>query len=296
MKIKIVLSLFLAIFLYMPTVGWASDFDAIVVFGDSLSDNGNFYALYPLWVPEEYYYQGRFSNGPVWVEYMAGEDFLDCSLFDNAYAGATTDGVIPPGLLSQVNTYVSSGSIMDNTLFIIWIGANDFLNGGVDYEASVNNIEVALDELAAFGVVSVLIINLPDLGATPRYVGTQDESIFRELSTNFNAALAERINGFRTEHPGITIYEFDSYSLLQDIFDNPADYGFTNVRDVCPSFYVADNFDNGDGYVFWNQIHPTTEAHEELAIQILATLSESNDDTNNSHASCFILTTFSIDY
>lgn len=47
-------------------------FEGIVVFGDSLSDTGNFYYIsgdtYPVSPP---YYNGRFSNGPVWIETLA---------------------------------------------------------------------------------------------------------------------------------------------------------------------------------------------------------------------------------
>jgi phospholipase/lecithinase/hemolysin len=40
-------------------------------FGDSLSDTGNVYTVFgPGYVPAPYY-DGRFSNGPVWVEHLA---------------------------------------------------------------------------------------------------------------------------------------------------------------------------------------------------------------------------------
>ena len=41
----------------------------IVVFGDSLSDNGNFFAL--TGQPAKPYFKGRVSNGIVWVEHLA---------------------------------------------------------------------------------------------------------------------------------------------------------------------------------------------------------------------------------
>ncbi len=64
------------------------DAKLLLVFGDSLSDNGNYFALtggqYP---PSPPYYQGRFSNGPVWPEVTA--DLADVPLKDFAYGGAT---------------------------------------------------------------------------------------------------------------------------------------------------------------------------------------------------------------
>ena len=47
---------FLSGMLASATPAMAEIFTALIVFGDSLSDNGN---------------AGRFSNGPVWVEHLA---------------------------------------------------------------------------------------------------------------------------------------------------------------------------------------------------------------------------------
>ena len=44
----------------------ASAYDALYAFGDSLTDTGNSPAP-----PGTNYYNGRFSNGPLWVEYMS---------------------------------------------------------------------------------------------------------------------------------------------------------------------------------------------------------------------------------
>jgi phospholipase/lecithinase/hemolysin len=281
----------LALLLYLPAAALASNFDTLVVFGDSLSDNGNLFAIDPTQVPSENYYQGRFSNGPVWAEYLADADFLDCDLVDRAFGGATTDGASPPGLIAQVSAYTGSATLEDNTLFAIWIGANDFLNGSDDYATSAANIGTALEDLATFGAEHILIINLPDLGSTPRYLGTAEETGARALSQGFNTALATVIDAFQAANPDVTVYEFDVYAFLHAAAGDPASYGFTNATQVCPSYYIADNFDNSAGYVFWDEIHPTTEAHDVIADQILSILPEDDDSDDNS---CFINNLLSI--
>ena len=284
MKKKTLLSVLFTIFLYLPTVALASSFDHLVVFGDSLSDDGNLFAADPSQVPSDYYYAGRFSNGPVWVEYLAEEDFLDCSLVNNAYGGATTDGASPPGLIAQVNSYTASATLEDNTLFSVWIGANDFLNGSVDYQASADNVGAALDDLAAFGAEYILVVNLPDLGSTPRFLGTAGESAARAVSQGFNAALAAVVDAFQADYPDIIVYEFDCFAFLQKVANDPDRYGFTNATQVSPAYAIAGDFDNSAGYVFWDTIHPTTEAHEMFADRVLSILPEESDDDN----ACFI--------
>lgn len=48
-------------------------FSRIVAFGDSLSDIGNFYRLTGGVLPPPPYDNGRFSNGPLWIEYLADD-------------------------------------------------------------------------------------------------------------------------------------------------------------------------------------------------------------------------------
>src|ERR1700751_2615864 len=47
-------------------------FDAIYVFGDSYSDVGNISIATGGAIPGPLYYNGRFSNGPIWVDHIAG--------------------------------------------------------------------------------------------------------------------------------------------------------------------------------------------------------------------------------
>jgi phospholipase/lecithinase/hemolysin len=289
MRKKHVLSLILGLFLLAPLSSFGAPFDTVVVFGDSLSDNGNLYALDPDNVPSEVYYQGRFSNGPVWVEYLTDTDMLDCTLDDNAYAGAKTQGTTPPGLVEQVANYVGSATLPDNALFVVWIGANDFLGGSTDFGASVSNIAEALDDLAAFGAESILILNLPDLGATPRMLSGDPAAAAgaTALTQAFNTALAGAVDVFEAANPDITVYELDIYALLNAIAADPADYGLTNVTDISPNYTVPNEFDNSAGYAFWDDIHPTTEAHEEIAYQAHLVLPEDEDDDDDDGL-CFI--------
>ncbi|PNW87491.1 hypothetical protein CHLRE_02g144009v5 [Chlamydomonas reinhardtii] len=66
----------------------------LVVFGDSLSDTGNTFRA--AGVPQaDLYYQGRYSNGPVWIDYLAAEVANNNSattvlnVINLAYGGAT---------------------------------------------------------------------------------------------------------------------------------------------------------------------------------------------------------------
>jgi phospholipase/lecithinase/hemolysin len=215
-----------------------------------------------------------------------------------AYAGAETTGASPPGMLQQVGIYLTAfPDLHENALFIIWIGGNDFLNGSADYDASVANINTALGMLAGKGAENILILNLPNLGATPGLLGTPGAAAATQLTQAFNAALAAAVDTFEGAYPDITVYELDIYTFFENIIADPDSYGFTNATEVSPNSVVANNFDNSAGYVFWDSIHPTTEAHAEVANEAYALLpSDADDDDNDGGKSglgCFIGSVFS---
>jgi len=69
----------------------------LVVFGDSLSDNGNLLAL--IGAPQPPAWEGRSSNGPVYAEQLAS--FLHMKLDDRAFAGAEASDTSPPVIFDQ---------------------------------------------------------------------------------------------------------------------------------------------------------------------------------------------------
>ncbi|MDJ0783554.1 MAG: SGNH/GDSL hydrolase family protein [Desulfosarcinaceae bacterium] len=285
-----VFTIILTLAIVLPTISAASQFTHLVVFGDSLSDDGNLFALDPGSVPANRYFQGRLSNGPVWAEYLAGADLLDSILVNNAYAAATTDGSSPPGLGLQVAAYTAAASALPDALYAIWIGANDFLGGAVDVQRTASNIAAALEDLAEFGARHILVVDLPDLGATPRNNGNPGTAQAASgLTQRFNGELADVVAEFQDAYPAVAVYTFSVFDLFADVVANPAAYGIGNTNDVCPNFLVDDDFENDGDYLFWDDLHPTTEAHSEIARSVAETLPEPEDESDDNVAlGCFI--------
>lgn len=253
----------------------AGPFGEIVVFGDSLSDNGNLLLVdYQPKPDPELYWQGRLSNGPVWVEYLTDPAHFDTNLTDRALGGAQTEGLIPPGLIEQVRGHIvlTGHPLSLDNLYVIWIGGNDFLNGNGDFQAAVANINVAMTELVDNGAMSLLILNLPDLGVIPDVLGSNEVLQATEFSVNFNAALANRIDTFSVANPGIEIYEFDAFAFFLEVRSDPGAFGLMNVTQPSPNFSVPNNFD-GTGHLFWDDKHPTTAMHALIADQVFADVS-----------------------
>lgn len=179
-------------------------FDKLYVFGDSLSDTGNLFALSNQQVPPETrYFSGRFSNGTIWVDelaevmnvtslYPSRDPALNLAGGDSAnfaYGGSgtgttniTPDGLFEvPGLLGQVNEFRSTlpSPADPDALYIVWSGVNDYLLSipppdsipGIpfppDPPTTVENVTTAIQNLYALGARNFLVPNIPDLGTIP---------------------------------------------------------------------------------------------------------------------------------
>lgn len=275
-KLFITLSLF--ILLIFPMANFASAYSSIVTFGDSLSDNG--YATDGVGF-------GTWSNGSVWATYLADSNHLNSPLYDYAFGGALTglgneDPSVPAnmtGLNWQVNSFLAGAfpktTISSNDLFTIWAGGNDFLNLGTQTPAqaiasAVFNINLATQNLIDAGAKNILILNLPNLGATPLLNGNPQTAAGGQLlSQGFNAGLAYSLGLMEASNTDVNFYTLDIYSFMQDLLNNPSLYGFENVTGQ-----LSKAGSTTDDYLFWDSIHPTTMAHAMIADKAFAAVPE----------------------
>jgi phospholipase/lecithinase/hemolysin len=276
----------------LPSQVQAASFSELYVFGDSLSDPGNFYnASGGAFPPSPPYFNGHFSNGPIWVEYLAEELNLPINPTTNfAFGGATTgtDNTLNPpppapqalpGLRQEVLGYLSllNGQMADpDGLYLVWGGANDYLptlsttfTPYTEPTTTVNNLAFAVTALAGAGAKNILVVNLPDLGELPRTSSTPQSDDLNELTQDHNTLLSQTLDLLPLASD-VKLFEVDINSLFSNILNNPPQYNFTNVVNSClTSTSICTNFDE---YFFWDEIHPTTAAHRLISDRAARTL------------------------
>jgi len=254
----------------VPAVILADPFTSVVVYGDSLSDNGNLFAATGGTIPGPPYFDGRRSNGPVAVEQLAAT--LGVPLVDFAWIGATTgignfgDGGTPtslgafglPGMQTELaGTAGLLGPFLSSGLFVVWGGANDFLApspldsfpSGV-IARGVSDVVGIVATLQGLGAQHILVPGMPDLGLTPFFesLGPAAAAEGSAITDAFNAALAASLP------TGVTYY--NTAALLRQMVVDPSAFGFTDVTDPC--FNGTTVCSNPDQYLFWDDFHPTT--------------------------------------
>jgi len=272
-------SLILAIGLF-TLITEGSPFSRIVSLGDSISDTGNASELTNKLLPQYGGYPTtRFSNGPVWVEYLAEQ--LGLPIDDYAVGGAYTDnrnlndpvtmplGVELPGLADQLEMFLEDAAVegaSDKDLFTLVVSANDFF--GFLIKATENplpggvyNTLAAVQVLVDAGARHIVVMLAPDFTVTPAFSGLTDpeKAGLQWLVSTYNASL---VAGLSAIEPSCdcNIVIVDLYSFLNEVVANPGDYGLTNVTvPSIPNALLAETS------LFWDPVHPTTAGHKLLA-------------------------------
>lgn len=222
-------------------------FDTVVVFGDSLSDNGNLYRYMwhklPLSPP---YFAGRFSNGPLWIEYLYASYFpMEYGQGLQNYAVGGAGAVLsykenmPYTLTMELNNYLywHTYGKKETTLYSIWIGGNNYLNGPTNVEditdAVINATGGVIERLISYGGNKFLLPNLPDLGRVPQSRELNNQALLTLLSQKHNSKLAVKIEQLKQKYPEVLFLHFDLYSIFNFALEHPNDYGYNNVSDPC---------------------------------------------------------------
>jgi outer membrane lipase/esterase len=279
------------------TAASAQSYQRIVVFGDSLSDNGNIPLLAGPGYPPPPYYANHFSNGPTYIEDLAAE--LGQSLghigqttgsADWAVGGAETGtgnyfNPALPGMAQEIGGYFASGGTFGpHDMVMMWGGANDIFAGVLPAAASANptgyitnvgvnaagNIVGYAAAMAHVGAGTVVVPNLPPLAQTPQFNSGPDAAAAPIALTGanaFNSALLAGLQADAKANPHTNFILLDANSSTEVLIASGQKFGLTNTTQACISVLtcVAGSAASQNSYLFWDGVHPTAQTHAILA-------------------------------
>lgn len=260
----------------------------LVVFGDSLSDTGLVWQRLQIATGRNLpvsppYAQGRFSNGPVAVEYMA--QAMGATLDNHAWGGATTgeDNILDEagelahtGVTAQVQQYLSGqGTHADpRALYLLWAGGNDLIFTPDEAAATLASQQLlqAADTLYQAGARRFMVPLMPDLSRLPLLGSTPDAALYQDISANFNARLTQGLASLRIGHADATWLSFDTPAFITTLIGQEGG-GFVNADQAC----VKGSFSRvhavcatPSDHVFWDSSHFTTGVHAQLGAAMAA--------------------------
>ncbi len=280
----------------------AIPYTSLTIFGDSLSDTGNVSALTGGLVPGSTgpYFAGRFSNGPIWTDWLGyglglpnGSTAWLAGGGNYAFGGAVTGfTVLPPGLLPQVGVLWAAdhaGGADPNGLYVLVGGGNDLRaardahpgSSAADQagrqaaaEAAIGNLAGSLWLLASSGAKHALVANVPDLGRTPEAISGNKVAASSDVSARFNAmapALVDFGASLGLQMSFLDIAGLTSAVIADANNNGGAAYGITQVDKPCAGFSGSTGV-SCNVSLFSDSLHPSARAHMLLGWSALVTL------------------------
>jgi len=167
-------------------------------------------------------------------------------------------------------------------------------------DRSVKSEKLQLLKLVKAGAKNILVVNSPDIGLIPEtsiiasklreeISSNRSQRIAKKLprtiswlSSYYNFRLARSIRKIERK-TDTDILEFDLASYLKDQIDNselfghnftdvPCIFVFTQSQSINPS---CTDFPVASGFLFWDEVHPTTQAHQGVGVALVQSLLES---------------------
>jgi outer membrane lipase/esterase len=267
----------------------SAQFTNTYIFGDSLSDAGQYGARYTTNPGlTAAMYVGQYWGLTSTPSFTGGNDYAQGGALMNAPQG------LPPGtpdlsVTAQVNQFLAKGPLDRNALYQIQGGGNDLANNFVLFaqgqisqaqlQAAVT--QAALDlatqagKLKAAGAQYVIVQNLPDAGKTPfaASFGPAAQAGLTSLTGLFNSTLNAAI-----AQSGLQVIQVNLNALVNEVTASPALYGFVNVAgpacttassfNCTPATLVAPNANLN--YVYADGKHGTTGIYQVFSQAIVS--------------------------
>ncbi|KAA1103383.1 hypothetical protein PGT21_016372 [Puccinia graminis f. sp. tritici] len=270
------------------------EYSSVVVFGASYCDNGHpRESKFSSSLRQPPYYQGRWSNGPVWVEHIA--EVMGIPLYNYAYGGATANNELTnsgvPDTRSQIQYYkndIESGKIhrgRGRVLHLTWVGINSIhhiWHAGEGVEKAIHEADEVRRQVSSLLSDPTInsqpsefhVLTLPPLQIVPNdaFAGPSPgwgygQVSIKMLTEAYNKRLISAINSLNSP----SAYVHDIRSFWFRVQRAPDSFGFTHVN--APCLYYSQPCKSPGEYMYFDSLHPTTRMHALIGDWVMSTLS-----------------------
>ncbi|KAI9470265.1 hypothetical protein BX667DRAFT_509360 [Coemansia mojavensis] len=207
----------------------------LYIYGDSLSDTGRFKHQALGLIPPKPYWNGRFSNGPVWCEYTAIHQGLLLESYAVGTAAAENNSTHSFGVYSitipSTQDQIANSSPKDKgSTAVLEIGANDVVRAMADIQSGKHDVDEFVESLSSSvlsqlqmlvdkGFTSVLVTTLPALDKAPIIRLRKQTELARQIIGVYNRQLLAKVSSQSARVGVLDMDKFMQTALSQKVTD-----------------------------------------------------------------------------
>ncbi|KAG8909267.1 hypothetical protein FRC01_007034 [Tulasnella sp. 417] len=177
--------------------------------------------------------------------------------FNFAISGATIDNSIVPAFSTSIKSVTEQvGQWTSNlaskpsyapwtsstAIFSFFIGINDIGNSYTQGDRTDTLLTAYFNQVQKLydaGGRNFLFINVPPVDRSPLMITQSGASTEKNIIISYNTKLASKIQAFKSSHPDVTTYLYDSWTKLTQILNSPGTYGLKDATSQGTASNVA---------------------------------------------------------
>ncbi len=263
----------------------------LVVLGDSYSDTGGLYQRSTNIGPPEIYWRSRFSNGPIWVDYVQGA--LAWKVRNYTFVDVTStelEGIPSTSLAAQIYRFTKEAKSMnkEEVLVSLWLGPDFYVHGpkSASVVTAMKELKSAVTELNLLGFSRIAIGNMPELMEIPwvqsPWTSESQKELWSKMSSAHNEALKLLVEQLRKEQLSLKIFVFQTFEMQKLVHEKMDGILKSKAGMPCYQGNVFGQFTGERVFCkdpqqkfYWDVTHPSTKQHCFYAAQFLADLADS---------------------
>jgi phospholipase/lecithinase/hemolysin len=195
--------------------------------------------------------------------------------------------LVRDSLEKQLNSSGGAAQHLAKSLFPIVIGSNDMfgyfksdsniaktMSPQQYVDQLISSLKPLVNRIYTLGARKFIVVGLGAVGCCPSQRSQNKTGACNEAtnywSTKYNEALKSGLEQFQSQLNGFRYTYFNSYAVFTNFLQNPAAYGFTEVRSACcgignlkadfPCVPISSYCSNRSDHLFWDLYHPTEKA------------------------------------
>jgi phospholipase/lecithinase/hemolysin len=153
----------------------------------------------------------------------------------------------------------------NNSLFTVWFGINDILDGYLFSNWTETRLQVVdayfnqSTLLHTLGGRGFIFFSVPPIWKAPLFWNTTNQTIIENEVMTYNSLLVEGFTNFKAANPDSVAWLLDTTPIFDQAISNPTAYGAPDA--TCYS-------SNGISCLWWNDLHPGQAIHKLVAAAV----------------------------